>query len=580
MSTKGIELLNEGRYEEAFKKFVILIKNFGEYNSKNKNKKNYYESHKYVDIILKDNTISDKMLKLLKKYLQEEIKKEHKRAVLILKPSDADKATCKLPDSMKRGLLKYGDEEMKVILAKVYYFKKDYKEAIWYLQDSDCHMAIYLLGNMYSSGVGTTKDNAKALELFKKSALLYNMYALYTVGNWLIEQGDKRAIQYYEKSANEGYHLAQYCIAHIYEKSSDPYEKREAQSWYEKSAKNGNKDAHHKLGTYLEENGSIVKAIRYYEETAENDIEARKKVCQLYTRHIRESNCFDKQKFREQSRRWYETSAKKNNPEAMYHLGMSYYFTETDKAVTLLMESANLGLPEAQYQLGYHHRCDNDIDKSIKYYCMAAGQGHIMSLYRLGEIYRYANEREGDYKKALFYYRKGLDRIAETGYTKCYEQDHRGQTDFKLVISKGIYDIYRKGFWDSNDIFGLLLYYSKHDLDIVVYVILTQHKSYLRIICESIYKMKRLKEADPEIMNDNFKNIKTYIEKDIKKDIKKDIENVVFRDASRMVQIHFEYIQNCANEMKSVFNNTSFYVKTLHCIIEDYVSKRWSKLPF
>ena len=83
------------------------------------------------------------------------------------------------------------------------------------------------------------------------------------------------------------------------------------------------------------------------------------------------------------------------DPNALCNLGIKYgcgrngLSVDQAKCVELLRESASLGFPPAQYQLGvFHHSGDMGLEqneeKSLKYHEEAAAGGHIIARHNLG----------------------------------------------------------------------------------------------------------------------------------------------------------------------------------------------------
>ena len=91
-----------------------------------------------------------------------------------------------------------------------------------------------------------------------------------------------------------------------------------------------------------------------------------------------------------------QARAEKKDPEAIYFLGLKYFFGEVGlqkdmrRAVKLWTEAAELGSVEALFDLGNSY-CNGDgvqqdDAKGAEFYKKAAMQGHVESRYNLGTL--------------------------------------------------------------------------------------------------------------------------------------------------------------------------------------------------
>ncbi len=106
-------------------------------------------------------------------------------------------------------------------LVKAKNFNEAYKELDKLAQTGNAQ-AIYDLGFLTQAGQGTTKNDAKALELFKQSADKGYPTANYLLGKTYISGGlgvkpdQKTAINYLEKAAKQGIEEANVDLAALY----------------------------------------------------------------------------------------------------------------------------------------------------------------------------------------------------------------------------------------------------------------------------------------------------------------------------------------------------------------------------
>ena len=102
-----------------------------------------------------------------------------------------------------------------------------------------------------------------------------------------------------------------------------------------------------------------------------------------------------------------QARAEKKDPEAIYFLGLKYFFGEVGlqkdmrRAVKLWTEAAELGSVEALFDLGNSY-CNGDgvqqdDAKGAEFYKKAAMQGHVESRYNLGTL----EGEKGNYDRAL-----------------------------------------------------------------------------------------------------------------------------------------------------------------------------------
>jgi TPR repeat protein len=109
----------------------------------------------------------------------------------------------------------------------------------------------HLLGNCYLDGVGTQKDEKKALECFVKGDELGDGYCtwmlgeFYEKGSYGLEKNDKKTFQYYLKAANiEEFDQCQYKVAEFYENGfGTEKDVQKAFEYYTKAYEGGEKFA-------------------------------------------------------------------------------------------------------------------------------------------------------------------------------------------------------------------------------------------------------------------------------------------------------------------------------------------------
>lgn len=94
------------------------------------------------------------------------------------------------------------------------------------------------LGYCYDNGIGVEKDENKGLHWTRQSAENGNARGQFNLGGYFQEMNDmEKAVEYYTKSANQGYVYAQHNLGRIY--SVNFQDKAKAIYWYEKAANQG-----------------------------------------------------------------------------------------------------------------------------------------------------------------------------------------------------------------------------------------------------------------------------------------------------------------------------------------------------
>ncbi len=108
----------------------------------------------------------------------------------------------------------------------------------------------------------------------------------------------------------------------------------------------------------------------------------------------------------------YEKKKTESNLSAkeLYDLGEQYYNgdgveEDIEKAVEYYKLAADRGYDEAQFCLGEYYTEEENEELGVKYYKLAASQGHALAYFRLGSYYEY----EEDYESAFKYYKMAAD---------------------------------------------------------------------------------------------------------------------------------------------------------------------------
>ncbi|MGK5594966.1 MAG: tetratricopeptide repeat protein [Parachlamydiaceae bacterium] len=131
--------------------------------------------------------------------------------------------------------------------------------------------------------------------------------------------------------------------------------------------------------------------------------------------------------FYEEAASWFHKAAESNHASALVKLGYMYKYRlgvaeDAQKSFEYLQQAADLGLAEAQYQLGRIYSTgldenylsphpfsrsamavEQDLEKAFEYYQLAANQGYRSATRRIAECYRYGCGVEQDEQQAIKY---------------------------------------------------------------------------------------------------------------------------------------------------------------------------------
>jgi TPR repeat protein len=133
--------------------------------------------------------------------------------------------------------------------------------AFWYLKAAQQNVpgAQFRLAYMYEKGIGTNKDEAHAVQLYRRAADLGDPEAqnelgvLYAVGGDGIAEDDKQSVAWYQRAADQGFPKAEKNLGDMYffgRGVDKDYE--QAFIWYQKAADQGFPDAQFRLGFMYE----------------------------------------------------------------------------------------------------------------------------------------------------------------------------------------------------------------------------------------------------------------------------------------------------------------------------------------
>ena len=115
---------------------------------------------------------------------------------------------------------------------------------------------------------------------------------------------------------------------------------------------------------------------------------------------------------------WYTKAADKDNLNAMIGIAYTYVFGEVDsnkdytQAILWFKKAAEKGSTPAMNSLAYYYNEDEvaDYTQSIMWYKKLELKGGGVACSSIGGFYKYGKGVTKDYKEAMYWYKKGLDK--------------------------------------------------------------------------------------------------------------------------------------------------------------------------
>jgi hypothetical protein len=331
-------------------------------------------------------------------------------------------------------------------------------------------VAQYNLGRMYESGRGVAKNDTEAVRWYIKAAEQGYDRAQFSLGRMYedgrgVEENVKEAFRWYREVAEKGFPAGQYNLGRMYE-SGRGVAKNDAEAvrWYIKAAENGNADAQYSLGQMYESGRGVAEnveeAFLWYTKAAE--------LGHNEAQHIQESIAFtgsveDKYNLGEiynfrlgiggNSRKavhWYILAAEQGSVDAL-----SRMFTIGNKDAKRHLEvMAEAGNPDAQYYLAQFEPDyieDEDyetrkFDHAIKWYSLAAEQGHVEAQYSLGLLFAEGvedwrgsdcgDERMPDCDQSFYWYSRAAEQGHQVARNLILDAAKNGNVDAQFNFAK------------------------------------------------------------------------------------------------------------------------------------------------
>ena len=284
--------------------------------------------------------------------------------------------------------------------------KGDYENAVKYYRiaaDQGHMRAQFNLALCYEKGEGVAKDYKEAVKYYKLAAdqgyaKAQNNLALCYDNGYGVAQDYKKAAIYYKLAADQGDVEAQYNLALCYDNGQGVAQNdKEAARYYKLATDQGDMDAQYNVALCYHIGRGVAKdckeAARYYKLAADQGHTAAKR----FLKQLEAT-----------------PAGELLSVEENFSKGKEFYFRlDYIKAVKYYKLAADQGHAEAQYNLG---RCyekgegvSKDYKEAEKYYKLAADQGDVTAQFNLARCYTRLCF-QGTYKDAAKYYKLAADQ--------------------------------------------------------------------------------------------------------------------------------------------------------------------------
>ena len=325
---------------------------------------------------------------------------------------------------------------------------KDQKEAVtWYKKaaENGAAIAMYELGRCYEKGVGVVTDINKAAEYYHKAAenghskaqVKYGLVlfgfggddyleaafgwfkraaeecldaeAQYYVGTCFlngqgVDKDEEEAAEWFEKSAKQGYALAQLQLAWLYMNGEGVDEDKErAAELYAAAAEQGNAQAQFYIG-WCYGNGEGVdqnyrKAVEWLEKSAENGFAEASKHLEYYKQFVGDDDAEDESE--------EDYSNVQCTVDEYYAKACQFFNSNRKKAKFFFTKAAEMGHATSQFYLATFCDGEQDFEKAMEWYTKSAEGGYVSAMFPLAMRYETGMcGVEVDYGKAIKWYRQ------------------------------------------------------------------------------------------------------------------------------------------------------------------------------
>ena len=269
---------------------------------------------------------------------------------------------------------------------------KDEKEAVNYYRlaaESGCDEAQLNLGFCYLEGIGVQKDTQLALEYFNKSATAgnesaqFNLGICYLKGLGGIEPNQVLAGKWIQSAANSGHTVAKFILGGMYLQGSSGFQRDDKSGirWIHSAAQDGLKEAQFHLGNYYKQGKYGLRRsphrAGYYHKAATERGYLDASACL--------NNISQPANSQEQQSSHPVSQEIKGNDDVQ---SISQFIVESQ-----LNNVEDLTSAQSQYQSGlrykWGHGVAKDAQEAVKWFYLAASQGHCDAQCDLGICYEW-----------------------------------------------------------------------------------------------------------------------------------------------------------------------------------------------
>ncbi|MEM6647344.1 MAG: tetratricopeptide repeat protein [Bacteroidota bacterium] len=289
--------------------------------------------------------------------------------------------------------------------------RPDYEQALyWYEQAATQNyiFAQYDLADLYREGLGTPQDLLTAAFWYRQAGEQGHLPSQFQLGRIFEDLGDPaEAAQWYARPADAGDPFAQYHLGQLFASGRGvPFDVARADDLLQRSARQGYVEAHFALGELMRDLGRYRDAASWYQLPAEQG-----NPFALY--HLgffaREGLGMDINL--EQAETLLRLSAEQEYLPAWFALGETLEARgEHKEAARWYTRPADAGDQFAQYRLGQLHEQGLGVRRNWKraaeWYQRAAEQGYVTAYFALGQLYEY----EEQYADAARWYQRPAEQ--------------------------------------------------------------------------------------------------------------------------------------------------------------------------
>jgi TPR repeat protein len=303
------------------------------------------------------------------------------------------------------------------------------------------------LGLCYKTGTGVEKDLSKAIELLHKAAAQdddeaqYRLGCLYEEGEG-VEQDYAKAAEWYKKAGKWMHNDAMFNLGYFYEKGMGvERDYSEAQKWYFFAAEQGHESAQSNLAYLYYRADLYEKSVEFYRKYAEQGFAMSQ--FGLGTAYAEGKGV---EQDLAKSAEWMRKAAVQGHAAAQFCLGFCYENgngvpQSYGQAFEWYTKAAEQGNADGQCSVGWAYSqgqgVTQDYAKAIEWYRKAADQGNCAAYNNLGDCYIGGTGVEKDEAKAVTWWRKSAEKGDDVGQNNlgwCYMHGHGVPKDNAIAI--------------------------------------------------------------------------------------------------------------------------------------------------